>query len=270
MDAWLSSLKDLLDFRNAVKLTLPGLLSAAMLTLFLWPPKPIDVIPEVTSTKLPIDMLSGSVIGNPVRSVLIPRLDEPGCIVDEYQLKELPGILFIDYKNSARLRQYALEQENENFEKCLAEEKRLEGEKQSHIDALRQDLKARESLRSADAALIAEYEKSDSPMIGMARKHLDSVEREVWNLRAEIWRDEQQARDRDWEVTELSRWKGVVSDRLADPGKLRPELGFDDYMSVLSKHVLAFIFLTVALGTITEAILTPGVLGMLESFLFGP
>jgi hypothetical protein len=63
--------------------------------------------------------------------------------------------------------------------------------------------------------------------------------------------------------------EGVVNDRLSDPGKLRPVLGLDDYLSALSKHIVAFFLLCTIVGIPLEGISTPGALEALESFLFG-
>jgi hypothetical protein len=269
MNNWLSSLKDLLDLRNAVRLSLPGLLGAALLAAILWPPKPINLIPIVTSGPLQID--KPSQLDNPVERVLAPRTREPQCVIVEYNLPEVPGgykVFFSGYKSRLQKRQYALEEQHDNLERCLAAENRFKGEEQSKNRALQRDLAAAERSRAMEADLLEKYKALDSSMVGVARTHLREVETRVEQLRMQITENEQDARDREWEIAELARWKGVVSDRLAEPGKLRPELGFDEYMSALSNHVLAFIFLAVTVGMVTEGILTPGTLGTLEMILF--
>jgi hypothetical protein len=265
----ISSLKDLLDLKNAVKLSLPGLLSAALLAAILWPPKPIDVLPVVTSEPLQIDQPAG--LDKPIQRALAPRTKEPQCVIVEYYLHEVPRgyrIFLSSYKSSLQARQYALEEQNENLERCIAAENEFKGEEQSTNEALARDLASAERLQAADTGMLEKYETSDTSMVGVLGAHLSEVETRVAALRVEIAKNEQHARDRDWEIAELTRWKAVVSDRLAEPGKLRPELGFDDYMAALSNHVLAFVFLSVTVGMVTEAIVTPGMLGTLETILF--
>jgi len=269
MNNWLSSLKDLLDLKNAVKLSLPGLLGAALLAAILWPPRPIDVIPVVTSELLQID--KPSTLGDPVARSLLPRTREPQCVIAEYNLPDVPGgyrVFFSGYKSGLQMRQYSLEEQKENLERCLAVENQFKGEEQTNDEALQRDLAGTERLRAKEAGELERYKLSDSSMIDLASAHLSEVDTQVQQLRGDINKSEQRVRDREWEIAELTRWKGLVSDRLAEPGKLRPELGFDEYMSALSNHVLAFIFLALTVGMVTEGILTPGTLGTLEAILF--
>jgi hypothetical protein len=204
--------------------------------------------------------------------VLTPRAAEPSCKIDEYYLLPLTGItgiLFEEHNQSAQNRQYALEEQNENLERCLAAEKKFVGAEQDVAAALQRDLNILEATHATQAAVVAEDKRVDSPLIEAAQRRFDDTEKIVQNKRLEISKEQQDARDREWEIAELTRWKAIVSDRLADPGRLRPELGFDDYLSALSKHVMAFVFLAVAVGMVMEGISTPGVLGTLESILFG-
>ena len=273
MGEWLSSLKNLLDIKNVIKLTLPGLLGAVVLAAIFWPPKPIDIVPVVTSTPPP--MGDGKALGNGIGKYL-GRVHQPvasgsQCLIAEYGLDELPsGIrsLLPGFKREAQLRQFGLEQQRDNLEQCLLDEQRLKGEEQSRNAALQRDLQALEALRDKDASSVAEYERQDSPMIDPAIRLRENVNGKIDTLRDKLSGNEQKARDREWDIAELTKWKGVVTDRLTDPGKLRPELEFDEYMSALSNHLLAFIFLAVTVGMITEAIVTPGILEMIESFVF--
>ena len=136
-------------------------------------------------------------------------------------------------------------------------------------EALQRDLTILEGSMAKQVVLLTAYEKADSPLTYLTRKRWEQSEKAIAERRSLIAQHEQEARDREWEIAELTRWKGIVSDRLAEPGRLRPELGFDDYLSALSKHVLAFIFLAVAVGMVLEGISTPGILGLLDSILFG-
>jgi hypothetical protein len=271
MESGLSMLKDLLDLRDRAKLTLPGAVCAAFLVMIFWPPKPIDVFPVVQSSSLMILPPDPPFKGF-VQHMLIPKTLDPVCAVDEYYLAPLGGItevLFKTYRGNAQRRQYVLEEQNENLERCLAAEKRLVGAEQVANANLQRDLAVLEAAHAKQIDLMADYEKSDSPLITSARRHWEDLERIISAKRLEIARKEQAIRDREWKIAELTRWKGIVSDHLAEPGRLRPEVGFDDYLAALSKHVLAFIVLAAMVGMVIEGISTPGVLESLESILFG-
>jgi hypothetical protein len=54
-------------------------------------------------------------------------------------------------------------------------------------------------------------------------------------------------------VEELTRTQQVIKARLADPGRLRPRLGFDAFMTGLVNHVVAFILLSLASAIIVTA-----------------
>jgi len=280
MDSWLSSLKDLLDIRNSAKLSLPGAICATLLVIIFWPPKPIDVIPVVQASSKDNNLQIGlpaeasappageswqSPLDGFIRRVLVPKTPNPACTIDEYYLKPVTGItglLFKKYSDDAQRRQHALEEQSGNLERCLAAEKRLQGVEKAADEALQRDLTILEGSMAKQVVLLTAYEKADSPLTYLTRKRWEQSEKAIAERRSLIAQHEQEARDREWEIAELTRWMGIVSDRLAEPGRLRPELGFDDYLSALSKHVLAFIFLAVAVGMVLEGISTPGILGL--------
>jgi hypothetical protein len=255
MESWLDSLKSLLELKNAAKLSLPGIACAFFLLLILWPPKPINLIPIVSSSSLAPSIYPpafrsrwGELIApfdHFARDVFMPQLQDPACFVDEYFLRPLPGvtgILFRESKEAAQRRQYALEVQDENLQRCIAAEERLVGAEKSTLEGLQRDLAVFEAEHAKETALLGSYANSVSPMYASPSMRWQGSQRKLEAVRDEIAFEEQNTRTREWEISELKRWKSVVSDRLADPGRLRPELGFDDYLSALSKHVLALFF----------------------------
>jgi hypothetical protein len=285
VESWFSSLKDLIDLKDGAKLTLPAVLCSFLFIVLFWPPRPLDMIPVVLSLKLPIKLPSelpcgpkakqmcDGAFGEPASRELIPRTFDPICTVDEYNLNPAPGvtgILFGEYNRRTQRRQYALEEQNENLERCIAEEKRLVGSERATSDDYQGYLKVMEESRAKQASAIVDYERVDSPMLGAAMARRFVIEQQITAARSALAATQQEARDREWEIAELTRWKGVVTERLAEPGRLRPELGFDVYLAVLSKHVMAFVVLAVAVGIVLEALWTPGALQAIEELLFGP
>jgi hypothetical protein len=267
---WLDALKNLGDLSKMVKVSLPGLLLAALLVMGLWPPRPQDVIPVIRSDKVPVTF-DGKAVGTPVISYRRPPPDHPVCWVDEYELNNSPGefgMILPGSKEQAKARQFALEQQAGNLDACLAEEKRLSGNEQLLNTDLQRDLAAFESSRNTQVALVDQYEKSVSPLRGNARAHLNIIQLRIELIRAQIQNNEQTMRDREWEIGELTRWKKLVSERLADPGQLRPEVGFDAYVSALSSHVFAFLILATALGILLNGLVAPAALGAVDGATF--
>ena len=241
MDSVLSQLKDLLELKDKAKLALPGVVFGFLLMIAFLPPRPIDWIPVVQSDsthppiKVPDDLLPGKHIpgfdsneilspyGNFAGRAFIPVREEPACTIDKYELKQasqLTGTLFQTNNAAARARQRALEEQNENLDRCLAAEKRLAGREEAVIAALNVDLTGLEVAQQTQAALAADYARLHSPLLSSALERSKLGESAVEAKRAEIRKEEQSIRNREWETGELTRWKKVVTDRLSEPGKL--------------------------------------------------
>lgn len=271
MESLVTSLKDLLDLKKVASITLPGVATAAILALLLWPPRPLDVIPIVTAPKLGITAANNQVF---IKSLLRPRLNganDPSCSVEEYQLKQLPGGMKLaseEYEQASRSRQFELEEQNGNLDACLAVENRMAGREKAQNEHSQRDLKAAEAARGAASSVVAAFARVGSPLLGSAQFQLASEENQVEQLRNQILANEQTTRNREWEIAELTRFKRMVSERLADPGKLRPQLAFDDYMAALSNHLVAFIALSMTVGILLQAVFTPAILGGLYELFF--
>jgi hypothetical protein len=200
MNSWLSSLKDLLALN--IKLSLPGLLTTALLVVVFWPAKPIDVIPVVHSTVLQYDPPHEVTVG-PVRMAHTPIEGISDCSVDEYYLDPPPkGILGIFALSNRRsqLRQFALEQQGEYLDQCLADEKRLVGKEQSENAYLEDHRTATEAWRASEATLAASYERSGGPLLPQTSERIGAVEKLIENDYEQIAIREQVIRDRQWEI----------------------------------------------------------------------
>jgi hypothetical protein len=77
-------------------------------------------------------------------------------------------------------------------------------------------------------------------------KELQEKEEDIRVKQREIHEEEQLQRERVRRSTELTRLSKEVSDRLLEPGRLRPLQKFDDFLASLGSHVVAF--LSLALG----------------------
>jgi hypothetical protein len=105
-----------------------------------------------------------------------------------------------------------------------------------------------------------------SPLLQQYRIHLKSLDDQISALRKAILEREQ---NRDWEIGELTRFRNIVAERLADPERLRPELTFDDYVTKLSRHVVAFILLAITTGMVLNAVITPSGIRGVYRLMFG-
>jgi hypothetical protein len=54
----------------------------------------------------------------------------------------------------------------------------------------------------------------------------------------------------DAELAAWKRYSDLIASRLADPGRLRPRLDFNAFVSLQTNHVVGFIVLSIALGVV--------------------
>jgi hypothetical protein len=249
MDSILSSLKDLLN--NVKNLTLPGLVAALGFVFLLWPPQPIDVVNDVTvndayrDDKWPTttDGLRG----------YAGRID-PVCRTVG-TLRKLPNPENIqDIKQLGVENQFNLERIARTLRECSEKEKALSGFEDSQISAANAEIEVLKKERDAIQDTYLNYEKAANPLRMHFRDLLDKKEKDIQDEQACIRELEQLKRERDRRATELDRLSKDVSDRLADPGRLRPKATFDDFLAILSNHIIAFLALAFGWSILFEPI----------------
>jgi len=276
MNSLVELVSNVLNLTKLASLTLPGLLSAGVMALLLWPPKPLDVMPVVVNSDIsvPPEIKVGPIsVGERVRELLRPTLPQPNCSVYEYRMLEkrdfqYAGSYSVSSDDIARAQQFALEEQNSDLSKCISDEERIAETEKHAVVAFQNDLGAVEASRSSAAHTLSAYESIDSPLVAEARGRFESIDGQVQHLRKNILAIDQQIGDREFEISELRRFKAMADDRLSDPGRLRPEKPFDAFVEVLSRHVLAFIILALTLGVIIKAIITSSGIPALYSVIF--
>jgi hypothetical protein len=149
--------------------------------------------------------------------------------------------------------QLILDAEDQMFSYCNEMENSLKGREESENLQLKADLEIEEKKRGAAQDNFLAALKSGSPVYGDYWRQMNSFQGCIALKRYTTIENEQDSRERQRRVEELTRTQQVIKARLADPGRLRPRLGFDAFMTGLVNHVVAFILLSLASAIIVTA-----------------
>jgi hypothetical protein len=151
--------------------------------------------------------------------------------------------------------QLILDFESRKFSECLDLETGLKGREATENQQLKADLDIQEKERSSAQDNYLAYLKSNNlPLARRYRTEMDNVQGCITLKRYSVLWNERDILERDRRLTELTRDQGILTARLGDPGRLRPRLGFDDFVTGLVNHVVAFILLSLAAAIIVTAL----------------
>jgi hypothetical protein len=242
MDKIISLLQSLTSLNKVASVSVPGLVAAIALTLIWWPPRPIDKIPMLEVSQ-PANPQRGCI----ERGILIVQQEE-ACTA-KWKTLDIPKGLS-DFWSTERKNQCVLDQAKQKVAKCIEIETSRKGCEKTQNDYLALDIADLQKLLSATLDVYSSYEKTNNPLAGQFLKKARDHEDEISGKRELILKNEQSMRDRDLYLAELARYDKIISDRLADPGRLRPRKTFDDLLASLVNHVVAFILLAITLGVI--------------------
>jgi hypothetical protein len=241
MDKIITLLQSLLSLNKVASVSVPGLVAAVGLAILLWPPRPIDQIPCVVS-----QTTNQLQVANQPCSITAPAPTQRACIPGT---QTLPAEPWYD-KQAARDTQKILDQEQQAIAECIEKETSLKGLEKTENDYWTQDIADLQKLSTAALETYSNYEKTNNPLAGQFRAKWEYHLEEIEAKRKSILQNEQRMRDRDRYLAELARYDKTISERLADPGRLRPRKTFEDVLAALVNHVVAFILLAIALGVI--------------------
>jgi hypothetical protein len=291
MDQLITLLTNLLNLTKVAAVTVPGLLLAGAFALMLWPHPPVDVIPiayphinqsgQWSALLAPMEGGRGSsnedhstsrnlAVACDVELARMPRL----WASDEWE-RELRGGLIAPRDLPKERRpsgpslaqlhtgsdesfamapevqvQLLLDLEQIRLAECEDAEAELKQIQKSESDYLTLDLAALQKQRANEKG--AELLRINK-QIDLDHDSLSSIQ----GVMAE--QEREQAR--------LRRYSGLISARLADPGRLRPKLDFSAFVTLQTSHVVGFIILSIALGIIV-APLRNALFGLLSRKLF--
>lgn len=151
--------------------------------------------------------------------------------------------------------QLILDFENQKFSECINLETSLKGREAAENQQLTADLDIEEKQRSSAQDNYLTYLKSNNRLLFTRYKtEMDNFQGCITLKRYSVLWNERDIQERDRQMTELTRDQGIITARLADPGRLRPRLGFDDFVTGLVNHVVAFILLSLAAAIIVTAL----------------
>jgi hypothetical protein len=224
----ITRITSLFNMTKAVTLTLPGLVGAVGIVLLLWPPLPENQVPQNVT------------------------LTATGCNVPLKALSEPTRLDAAEIKEIAVKNQSILEASQRDLQKCNELMSSLLGREETLNANLKSQIEFKQKEQASVQETFINYQKSNNPLLEIYRSKLATVNREIDSLRASILQNEQGIRDRNRRIQENVRYQKMVTERLADPGRLRPQKSFDEFLSGLSDHTLALVLLSIAIGYVLD------------------
>ncbi|SRR6266478_3100863 len=234
MDKLVSLLQSFFDLNKVASVSLPGLLSAVAIIMLLWPPVPIDVIPTVSAQDQLINQFP-------------PPIAE-ACKTGTSTLEVYRSLS--DLNATAVRNQQKLDDEKQRFAQCINLETSRIGFEKTSNDHLTAQVGEYQKVYSAAQENYLVYLKSNGALALSFRQQRDDAAGEIEKRRTQILQNEQNIRERERRVAELTRQAGIINDRLADPARLRPRRTIDDFLAGLVNHVVAFLLLALVLGVL--------------------
>ena len=298
MDKVISLLTSLFNLTKVASVTLPGLLAAGGLALVLWPPLPIERIPAVVQITPPCSILAIACNGsNPTSSVVpspFPQAFQSACTVESFIMDDAvnrmlfgqlaPKSLGQEVARDPRLKdpsvpeitkrhireQFVLDVEAQELGQCINLEKSWQGQEEREIQQANTDITNLEAQRSAAQTSLLVYEKSNNAeLVQHYEYEMRGLKGQIDSARGRIASENLDLQERVRRLAELSEDQKVIQDRLADPGRLRPRVGFDVFATGLINHVVAFILLSLAAGVVVTAIDRAGLNAIFEDVFDG-
>jgi hypothetical protein len=161
----------------------------------------------------------------------------------------VPGI-----RKRAILEQFALDYQVQSLGLCADLEKSWSGKDEIAIQQLTADLEILEKQRSAAQDNYLAYLKANNrSLIDQYKRDMRGLQDEIKAKRNELLDDTQDKKERERRAGELLTEQQEIKDRLGDPGRLRPRVGFDLFVTGLINHIVAFILLSLAAAVMVTA-----------------
>jgi hypothetical protein len=150
--------------------------------------------------------------------------------------------------------QFLLDFEAHNLALCLDLEKSWQGQEERDIQLLTADADILEKQRSAAQDNYLAYQKSNNPLAAHYEADMDTAKARIDTVRNTIRGRNRTLQERTLKINELNEDQQIIVDRLKDPGRLRPRVGFDAFLTGLVNHIVGFILLSLAAAIVVTAI----------------
>ena len=156
--------------------------------------------------------------------------------------------------NASARQQFVLDFEKHAFAQCAEVENSWRGVEEQANALLTADAANLDKQRSDVQDAYVTDLKTNNPGTEKLRGELQRILNAIESTREKILRNSSSIKERERRSAELKLDVGIITDRLTDPGRLRPRKTFDDYLSGLVNHVVGFILLSLALSLVVTAI----------------
>lgn len=218
----ITRLTNLFNLSKTVAVTVPGLIAAAALGLVLRPVSPKN-------------------------EIAVP-IQGAECEFRQEELTPPAHLSFGDYRDTARAHQNKLEVSRLTLQDCILQRTSELGKEEADIADKKIEIEVQSKERDVFARKYLQYVESLGPLRANYESGMRTRTDQIMRIRKQLLDDELAAKRRQLAIDRLKASLKVVDERLADPGRLRPALGFADYFEGLTSKVLAFVLLAMALG----------------------
>jgi len=214
-------------------------------------------------TSVPLTVLDSA--GFSPNSVFVPtpRAERQLALVCEFRMLSLATIDLsggkerLDLsvrKQTAFKNQEVLDGAQREMGECIRLELSHVGEEGNEIDKLKYQIGIEEKERDALQLQYLGYQKTGSSLTGQFQKKFEIAQGKIAADQNQIIIEQQDLRERQAHIDLENDFLKEINARLADPGRIRPALNFDDYLAALGNHALAIGVLAVGVGLVLDPI----------------
>jgi hypothetical protein len=158
-------------------------------------------------------------------------------------------------RKRAIVEQFVLDYEVQSLAVCADIEKSWSGQDEIEIQILTTDIESLEKQRSAaQDNYLASLKTNNRSLSTQFREDMRQRQGEINGKRDQILEHTRNKKERERRAAELLTEEQTIKERLGDPGRLRPRIGFDLFVTGLINHIVAFILLSLAAAVIVTAI----------------
>jgi hypothetical protein len=249
----ISRLTNLFSLTKTAAFTIPGFLGALALIVTLWPPRPLDQITIVANFK---DVWDSDHLAraNPKQppSNRICQLKQVNLSIEEAGASSLDDLL--QSRTTAKNAQKALDTAQHDLTYCISRETSQQGTEEDEITRLKYEIGVQEKEREPLQQQYVAYRKAGSPLTSQFEQAYLKVDREISLKMARIAELNKSIKDRQFRLDEKKEALKVVTDRMTEPGRLRPRQKFTDFIQALTDHAIGVVLLSLIVGMVFDTL----------------
>ena len=216
MGTLISRISTFLNLPGLAAITLPGMIVAAAVAIYAWPPPANDFVRTGAN-----------------------------C---QFGTRSLPRGAGTKRKAIVQANQDTLERASEALRECIAREASRLGEDSAAIADIEYQIAVEAKERDSLQAQYLRYANSGSDLTSVYRARYQTVATNIANAQKRVQALRVNNRQLKLNIALDSQYLATIETRLQDPGRLRTKSGINDLWSALTDHVIGFLALSLVIG----------------------